>query len=98
MARVESRDLPPGVHLQANAGWLDGLVIKWTSVRLLGDESRGYLMVGLPRLPGGDDYEFWFTTIDEAFAFARGLGVRDEDWVEILSVSEVRAGPPHASP
>ena len=30
--------------------------------------------------------------IDEAFAFARGLGVRDEDWVEILSVSEVRTG------
>jgi hypothetical protein len=94
MTTVESPDLPPGVHLQAEAEWLDGLVIRWASVRLVGDESRGYLMVGLPRLPGGDDYEFWFTSIEEAFALARGLGVRDEDWIEILSVSEVRTGQP----
>jgi hypothetical protein len=49
-------------------------------VRLLGDNNRGYLLVGLAGSEEGGDEEFWFRTLDAAIASAAVRGISPSSW------------------
>jgi hypothetical protein len=87
-----NRDLPPGLHLQADVTLGSGADATRHQLRLLGDERRGYLLVGLAALPDGEDAEFWFATVEEAKQAAAEHGVRLEDWDDVRGVEDVRLG------
>lgn len=88
MDRRSAEDLPPGVHLQATLRRPDG---ELRQVRVLGDDQRGYLLVGIADLDeDGDGGDFWFRTMEQALARAERIGVRRDGWTEITDSSRVK--------
>lgn len=79
------REIPPGIHIQAAFVPGGG---QPRQLRILGDDERGYLLAGYPEAPEADD--FWFRTLDEAFAHTDRLGVARSAWTEITAVDQVR--------
>jgi len=84
--------VPPGVHVACDHRWEDENGVHTAQVRILGDDHRGYLVMGLERLPNGSDSEFWFRTLEEARAAAAGFGVPPDGWGDVGSVAELRVG------
>ena len=82
------RGIPPGVHLCAEV-FAGG---RHHQLRILGDDERGYLLVGLSALPGHEADEFWFPTLDGATGMGSEVGVPPGGWGEIESVDSVRVG------
>lgn len=78
-----------GIRLQARVLVADADGSHPRQLRLLGDERRGYLLAGTLALPGGADAEFWFATVNEAFAAGEGFGVSRADWSRIERLDEV---------
>ena len=78
--------LPPGLQLMAEVAGAEGGSIQ---LRILGDESRGFLLVGGQGL-ADEDREFWFATLDDAIEAGKLLGARPEDWVRMSEPGEVR--------
>jgi hypothetical protein len=79
--------LPPGLQLIAEVPGTGG---KPVQIRLLGDESRGFLLVGGPGFVVDDDQEIWFATLEEAIGAGERLGARAEDWIRMSAPADVR--------
>jgi len=77
-----NKPLPPGVHLHATFVIEEETIVCFP-VRLLGDETRGYLLAGLPHLPELDGAEVWFPTLAAALAAGERLGVARESWTDL---------------
>ena len=82
--------VPPGTHIACDVHWQDESGSHHTQIRILGDDTRGYLLMGLSVLPGGDDSEFWFRSIDEAKAAAVEFGAPDSAWDGISSIADLQ--------
>ena len=52
-------------------------------VRILGDDERGYLLVGHFSLPASAGEEFWFESLDGAIAGAQRLGIEPGAWRKV---------------
>jgi hypothetical protein len=87
------RHAPPGVHLGAEITAEAADPPRRVQLRILGDETRGYLLIGLLALPHEADTEFWFATLDEAKEAAAAAGVAPAAWAEITDASQVAPGP-----
>jgi hypothetical protein len=73
--------LPPGIHLEATFVCGERRHLRFP-VRLLGDDERGYLVAGLPRLPELENVEVWFPTLASALDTGESLGIDRTDWAE----------------
>jgi hypothetical protein len=82
--------VPPGVHVACDFTWEDEKGSHSAQVRILGDENRGYLLMGLERMPDADEQEFWFRTLDEARAAAAEYGVPADGWGDVGSADELQ--------
>jgi hypothetical protein len=58
-------------------------------LRILGDDTRGYMLMGAFALSGEDETEFWFATLDEAKGAAEKFGVPAEAWGDVTTVDQV---------
>jgi hypothetical protein len=81
------RGVPPGVHRRAETPIN-------RQVRILGDDVRGYLLVGLESPDRGGLDQLWFPTLSEAIAEAEQRGIPRTAWSDIASVAEVPLEPP----
>jgi hypothetical protein len=81
--------VPPGTHLAAELSWDDDDGSHHTQLRILGDDARGYLLMGAHQLAG--DREFWFPTLQEAKDEALALGVPRAAWNEVTTPRQVKA-------
>jgi len=74
-----------GIRLRADSPDLNHPV----QLRILGDDTRGYLLAGIPEAELNDN-EFWFSILDDALAAAERLGVSRDRWRDITDVRQVR--------
>jgi hypothetical protein len=81
-----------GIHVAAEFAWRDAAGTHSTQLRILGDDVRGYLLVGGWGVPGGEDQEFWFMTVAEAKAASAELGVPADAWSDVEAVGQVQTG------
>lgn len=82
--------VPPGAHIAADLTWDDERGSHHTQLRILGDDNRGYLLMGGFEL--ADDGEFWFGTLAEAKEAALELGVPIDAWGDVTDASQVQPG------
>lgn len=85
--------VPPGIHLAADLSWESDGRLRSAQLRILGDDTRGYLLMGAFELAANDELEFWFATVDEAKDVAARLGVPRESWIEVTTASQVKRLP-----
>jgi hypothetical protein len=86
---MRSNFVPAGVHIAADVYWNDRETVRCKQVRILGDDRRGYLLMGIWDFPEADSAEFWFATVTEAKDTAARFGVPVDAWKEVTSVSQL---------
>ena len=90
--------VPPGIHLAADLSWERNGRLHSAQLRILGDDNRGYLLMGAFELAAADELEFWFATVAEAKDVAASLGVPRESWMDVTTASQVKRLPRQAPP
>jgi hypothetical protein len=73
----------------ADVSWDNGSGPRRTQLRILGDDTRGYILMGAFALSDQDEMEFWFATLDEAKGAAQKLGVPAHAWGDVTTVEQV---------
>jgi hypothetical protein len=82
---------PDSTHIAAEHTWVADGVARHAQLRILGDDERGYLLMGAFDLLD-DEPEFWFATLDEAKAQSTRIGVPLDAWSEITSRTQIDPG------
>ena len=66
---------------------------KQRQLRILGSSDRGFLVVGLELVTGGDgDEEFWFPELRAALARCEQAGVDPVEWRRLGSAADAEVG------
>ncbi len=73
--------------MAAELSWIKDGESRHTQLRILGDDTRGYLLMGAFEAAG--DREYWFATLDEAIDEAAALGVPHAAWSDVTQPSDV---------